>query len=480
MIKNIIAFTFFIANICINIYAQEPGNILWQNNYGGVEYDEANAVVKTETGDYIIAGYTQSYGLGRWGNAYFIKVDVNGDSVWTRNYGWDGIDVFASLTQSSDGMFVGAGLTDTPENFENIYLVKIDTDGNLQWEKNYGGELKDVALSVINTDDGGMILTGVTRSFSNGEEDLFIFRTDVDGDSLWFKTYGGSGNDGGYNINKTSDGGFILAGLYNWSDLWLVKTDSVGDTLWTKTLGGPLYDEGISVIETDDKGFIICGSTSSFGAGELDAYLIKTDSLGNLEWQNTFGGAGYDEGRKVIKRDDGYFVLGNTDSGTPGEFNYFVIWTDLNGDSLLTKTYGDAGEDRCFDVIDVDDKYFLIAGADFNAQTLSNASLLLIESGNNPSGVEEDGQPEDFFLSNAYPNPFNPVTTIRFHINKSSDVSLKIYDVLGNEVAKLIDEYKSAGDYEVLFNAEGLASGTYFYKLESGSFKETKKIILLK
>ncbi len=478
MTKKIVLLLFMMLNI---LNAQVPGDVIWQKFYGGNEYDEANAVIKTETGSYIVAGYTQSYGLGRWGNAYFIKVDENGDSVWTRNYGWDGNDVFASLAQSSDSMFVGAGLTDTPENFENIYLVKIDIDGNLQWEKNFGGALKDVALSVITADDGGLVLTGVTKSFSNGEEDLFIFKTTVDGDSLWFKTYGGTGNDGGHGISQTSDGGYIITGIYNWSDLWLVKTDSLGDTLWTKVLGGVLYDEGISVQQTDDQGYIICGSTSSYGAGELDAYLVKTDSLGNMQWQKTYGHAGYDEGRKVIKRDDGYFVLGNTDAGSPGEMDYFVIWTDLNGDTLLTKIYGDAGDDRCFDVIDVDHKYFLIAGADFSAPTLSNASLLMIESGNNPSDVKpENYQPEKFILSDAYPNPFNPATTIHFSLMKGSVISLKIYDLLGNEVKALVNEYKPAGEYDVVFNAEGLSSGTYFYKLVTENFSETKKIILLK
>ncbi|GMU99110.1 MAG: hypothetical protein AMXMBFR51_18460 [Ignavibacteriota bacterium] len=470
----------------INLFAQNPGDIVWNKLFGGTEYDEANSVVYTNTEEFIAAGYTQSYGLGRWGNAYLFKADSSGDSVWTRNFGWDGNDVFADLVESSDGKFVATGLTDTPNDFENIYLVKVDIDGNLQWEKNFGGSEKEVALSLVNADDGGLVITGVTRSFSVGEEDLFILKTNVDGDSLWFKTYGTAGNDGGYGISKTSDGGYIITGQYNWSGLWLLKVDASGDTMWTKVFGGNNFEEGVSVIETDDNGYIVCGHSSSFGNGELDVYVIKTDSAGNLQWQKTYGGSGYDEGRSILKRDNGYLVLGNTDSGTAGEFDYFLIWTDQNGDTVQTKTYGDAGQDRCFDVINVGYKYFLIAGTDFNIVTLGDAGLLLIESGNSPSDVKPDLMISGFSLSDAYPNPFNPTTTIRYEIGEYGYVSLKVYNILGIEVATLVNEEKQAGNYEVEFNSVetshdlSLPSGIYLYQLKVGSYSETKKMVLLK
>lgn len=464
----------------INLFAQNPGDVIWNKLFGGEAYDEANSVVYTESGEFIAAGYTQSYGLGRWGNAFLFKADSNGDSVWTRNYGWNGNDVFADIVESSDGKFVATGLTDTEFNFENIYLVKVDIDGNLQWEKNFGGSQKEVALSLTNTDDGGLVITGVTKSFSVGEEDLFIFKTNVDGDSLWFKTYGTFGNDGGYGISSTSDGGYIIAGQYNWNDLWLLKLDENGDTLWTKVFGGTNFDEGISVIETNDNGYIVCGHSSSFGNGELDIYVIKTDSVGNLLWQKTYGGSGYDEGRKILKRDNGYLVMGSTDSGTFGEFNYYIIWTNENGDTVQTRTYGDMGEDRCFDMIYAGNEHLVIAGSDFNNATLGDAGLLLIESGNSPSNVTSDPVLLGYNLSEAYPNPFNPATTIQYEIGEFGFVSLKVYDLLGSEVATLVNDVKPAGNYEVSFDANDLPSGTYFYTLVTDNYTLTKKMILLK
>jgi hypothetical protein len=208
--------------------------------------------------------------------------------------------------------------------------------------------------------------------------------------------------------------------------------------------------------------------------------VVKTDSSGNLQWQKTYGGAGYDEGRRILKRDNRYLVMGSTDSGIAGEFNYYLIWTDENGDTVQTKTYGDAGEDRCYDVINVGYKYFLVAGSDFNNATLGDAALLLIESGNSPSDVTPEPVISGYSLSDAYPNPFNPTTTIKYEIGEFGFVSLKVYDILGSEVAALVNDVQTAGIYEVNFDASGLPSGTYFYKIKTVNFVETKKIILMK
>lgn len=464
-------------------FSQLAGDVIFEKSYGGISYDEIMSVTENPFGGFIGAGFTKSYGLGRWGDAFFVKTDSHGDSVWTMHLGGDGMDVFADLITTPDSMFIASGLTDTPNDFENIYLVKIDDDVKIQWEKNYGGPAKEIAQSLINAQDGGIIITGVTKSFSVGEEDLFIMKTTIDGDSLWFKTYGTTGNDGGYGISPTSDGGYIIAGQYNWSDLWLVKTDSEGDTLWTSVIGGADYEEGLSVQETSDGGYIICGSTASFGSGQLDAFLVKTDPNGKVDWQKTFGGAGYDEGRRVIINDNtGYVVMANTDGGVAGEFNYLIVWTDLNGNTLKTKTYGDAGEDRCYDMITVGNNILLIAASNYNPSSDGDASLLLIYKNDIPTNVDDTGNNKagGYYLAEAYPNPFNPTTTIKFQLPQNSFVTLKVYDILGNEITTLISKELASGEYKLPFNASSLSSGTYLYQLKAGDFIQTKKITLLK
>lgn len=466
-----------------------PQTILWNHTYGGDAYDEANAVQMTTEGGFIAAGYTQSFGLGRFGNAYMIKTNADGDTIWTRMFGSDGIDVFADLIATPDSGYIAVGLTDTPNDFENIYVVKVDNDGNTVFEKNFGGSQKDVGLSIAPAGDGGYVITGGTRSVSVGEEDLFLFKIDASGDSLWFKTYGTPGNDPGYGISPTDDGGFIVSGLHNWSDAWLLRADANGDTLWTKTFGGADYDEANCPLQTTDHGYIFCGSTASMGAGDLDAYVVKTDSLGNLSWQKTYGGSGYDEGRRIVaKPGGGYMILANTDSQIPAEFNYYLVSADENGDTVWTETIGkNGGEDRAYDLLNISQNEYIIAGSTFDVTNLNDAALTLVKDNSEPTGIKEDNGIAEYRLANAYPNPFNPSATIEYSIgispagNSASQLTtLKVYNILGKEVAVLVNSEKAPGHYKVKFNASALASGLYFYQLQSGSFVQTKKFMLLK
>ncbi len=466
-----------------------PQTILWNHTYGGDAYDEADAVQMTTDGGFIAAGYTQSFGLGRFGNAYLIKTNADGDTIWTRMFGSDGMDVFADLIATPDSGYIAVGLTDTPNDFENIYVVKVDNNGSTVFEKNFGGPQKDVGLSIAPASDGGFVITGGTKSVSLGEEDLFLFKIDAAGDSLWFKSYGTAGNDPGYGINSTPDGGFIVSGLYNWSDAWLLKTDADGDTVWTKTFGGADYDEANFPIQTADHGYIFCGSTGSMGAGDLDAYVVKTDSAGNLIWQKTYGGSGYDEGRKIVsKPGGGYMILANTDSQISGEFNYFIVSANENGDTVWTKKIGTTGgEDRAYDILNISQSEYIIAGSTFDAVNLGEAALTIVNDDLAPVAVKEENRVSNYYLNNAYPNPFNPSATIEYSVGLSNPdmasselTTLKIYDVLGNEVAVLVNSVQAPGQYKVKFDASGLASGLYFYRLQSGSFVRTKKFMLLK
>jgi hypothetical protein len=470
--------------LCSQIYmAQNSGDWLLHKIYGGTEYDEANAIVKTSDGSFVLSGYTQSFGLGRFGNAYIVKVDSSGDTLWTRQYGGEGIDVFADMLLTDNGSTISIGLTDTPNDWENIFIVKTNSDGETVWNKNYGGNQKDVGLSITEANDSGYVITGVTKSVSVGEEDLFILKTNADGDSLWFKTYGTIGNDGGHCINPVSTGGYIITGIYDWSTVWLLRIDENGDTLWTKQFGETDYDEGNTVIETEDGGFIICGSIVIPGTGELDTYVIKTDNIGNVLWEKTYGGPGYDEGREILQKpDEGFVILANTDEGVFGEFSYFVINTDKTGDTLWTRTYGGVGgTDRAFGIVNIGNGNYAIAGTTFEQASNGNATLSLICVEEKTTDVEEEPlQINSFTLFDAYPNPFNPTTKISWQSSFGSWHTLKIYDILGNEVATLFDGFRPAGIHTINFDAGNLASGTYYYKLTAGNYVETKKIVLMK
>jgi hypothetical protein len=193
-----------------------------------------------------------------------------------------------SVRQTTDGGYVVAGgKASLSTGYEDIFLIKTDANGNIIWSKTYGGTYWDYARSVQQTSDGGYIVAGVTGSFGAGWDDIFLIKTDANGNISWAKTYGGTYDDHAYSVQQTSDGGYIVAG-YTKSfgagnvDFFLIKTDANGNIIWAKTYGGTYDDHAYSVQQTSDGGYIVAGETNSFGAAWYDIFLIKTDANGNI------------------------------------------------------------------------------------------------------------------------------------------------------------------------------------------------------
>jgi len=215
------------------------------------------------------------------------------------------------------------------------------------WTKTFGGSHYDRGYSVHQTSDDGYIITGETKSYGAGENDLWLIKTDVSGDELWTNTFGGTSSDGGNSVQETSDGGYIITG-YTESygsgkrDIWLIKTDELGNTMWTKTFGGNDHDKGYCVKQTSDDGYIITGETKSYGAGEYDLWLIKTDVSGDTGWTRTFGGVYTDVGKSVQQTfDGGYIVTGWTEwtTITRIEADIWLIKMDESGNEIWTKDF---------------------------------------------------------------------------------------------------------------------------------------------
>jgi hypothetical protein len=319
------------------------GNLQWTKTIGGPESEEGNSLIQTSDGGYAIAGYTESFGSGG-DDVYVVKLDAKGNLQWTKTIGGPGDEVGFSLIQTSDGGYAITGYTSSFGGgwigWKNVYVVKLDAHGNLQWTKTIGGENNDWGLSLIQTSDGGYAIAGSTKSFGAGEEDVYVVKLDAKGNLQWTKTIGGPGNEAGYSLIQTSDGGYAITGFTisfgaGLLDVYVIKLDANENLQWTKTIGGPASEEGHSLIQTSDGGYTIAGSTESFGAGlSSDAYLVKLDAKGNLQWTKTIGGEYTDEGHSLIQTSDGgYAITGTTPSFGAGGRDVYVIKIDKNGDA---------------------------------------------------------------------------------------------------------------------------------------------------
>ena len=323
-----------------NVYlikTNASGDTLWTRVYGGMGTDVGTSLDLTSDGGYIVAGYTSSFGEGGL-DVYLIKTDSLGDTLWTRTYGGTNTDCAYSVEQTADGGYAIAGFTFSSGVMGDFYLIKTDSAGDTLWTRIYGGSDMEFGNCLQQTADSGYIITGQTYSLNAGSSDIYLVRTDPSGDTVWTRTYGDTTSDDvGNAVQQTAEGGYIIAGYTNSfdaesSDVYLVKTNAQGETLWTRTYGGHSPDHGSMVRQTPDSGFIVVGATESFGAGSYDAYLIKTNASGDALWTKTYGGTRSDGASSVeLTSDGGYIVAGYISSHGAGASDAYLIKTDSTG-----------------------------------------------------------------------------------------------------------------------------------------------------
>ncbi len=409
------------------IKTDSNGDTLWTKTYGGPLNEWGYSIIVTLDSGYVIAAYTTSFGVGLC-DVYIIRTNSNGDTIWTRTIGNTAEYAGATaIINTTDGNFAITGTTTLGGTDDNVFLVKLNQNGDTLWTSTYGGNNSDYSKDLIQTSDGGYAITGLTNSYAaGGQADVYFIKTDSLGIFEWSKTYGSNYVDEGYIIRQTADGGYIIAGRmqsYNGGggscppfgpcyDVYLIRTDNIGDTLWTRMYGGSDIDWAYSLEITAEKGYIITGQSQSFGStsSSSSVYLIRTDEYGytpcNQFNTNTIVGS-----PPTLTGSGFQMSSGGTVKGTNGTITlpFYVE------DTILCTTVG-----------------------------LSETSVGLSEF-------------------NLYPNPFYEYATLSFENSRNISCNLTLYDTQGRVVQTISDITTG----QVIIKRHKLTSGLYFFQLRA-------------
>jgi len=363
----------------------------WAKTYGGPYWDFPRNIDLTSDGGYIVLGESRSFGAN--GPMFWLlKLDAYGNIMFQKGFDRSGWEYPAIVQQTSDGGYILAGATDVEGNSQDVWIIKLDSYANVEWEKIYGGWHYDVLCSIKQTLDGGYIASGWTRSFSP-LQDAWVFKLDSNGNVEWQKRFAHywQGQYNSFNsVQQTSDGGYILAGSKYRADcnglwLWVMKLNSIGNVQWEYLYGSGGGPVAYSIQQTTDGGYIVAGVTREFGAGSDDFWVLKLSSTGSIQWQKAYGG-GNSETAYSIKQtsDGGYIVAGTTFSFGAGNKDMMVLKLDENGNILWQKTYGGGDEEDEEGVQQTSDGGFILLGrtSSFGVGDADFWVLKLDENGN--------------------------------------------------------------------------------------------------
>jgi len=337
-------------------------NVLWERNYGGAGDDRAFYAATVADG-FVVVGSSSSFKQDETA-AWVLRLDHEGNMLWNQTFLEGAGSEFRFVLDLDDG-FLLVGNVFLPSGDTDGYVVRIDDEGKLCWNSTLGGKEVDKLFSALKVQDG-FVLVGLTHSFGNDSE-VWVVKTDFDGSEVWNKTYGGTMEDAGRAIAATEGNHCVVAGYTNSMgngdyDFLLLKIDASGNIAWNKTYGGPQSDKAYAIAETAG-GCVIVGDTRSKGEGESDAWIIKVDVNGNLVWERTVGGEGFDMPTCItVSNYQGYLVGGFTFSFGKGERDFWLFKVDDSGNVQWSCTVGRTEFEEAYSVLEVAENEFVMAG----------------------------------------------------------------------------------------------------------------------
>jgi len=337
-------------------------NVLWERTYGGTGDDRAFYAAPAADG-FVVAGSSKSFHQDKI-VAWILKLDHDGNARWNQTFFEGDGSEFRCVLDLDEG-FLLVGNVFLPSGDTDGYVVRVDDEGKMIWNITLGGENVEKLFSALKVQDG-FVLVGLTQSFGD-DSDVWVVKTDFDGNVVWNKTYGGTMEDAGRAITATEGNHYVVAGYTNSMgngdyDFLLLKIDSSGNTAWNKTYGGTQSDKAYAIAETSG-GCVAVGDTRSKGEGETDAWIIKVDVNGNLMWDTSVGGEGFDMPTCVtVSNYGGYLAGGFTFSFGNGERDFWLFKVDDSGKVLWSCTVGRTEFEEAYAALEVAETEFVMAG----------------------------------------------------------------------------------------------------------------------
>jgi len=503
--KNIILF--LITNLSLTLFSQP--NTEWKKTYGGSEFETAHSIIQTNDGGLIVAGFATSDNSGDVDGftngkvGWIIKLDINGNLLWQKNLGGDEEDMINSIIQTTDGGYIVAGESNSDNILPNYgdfdyWIVKLDSLGNTIWENKYGGTGQDRANSIYETADNGYIIAGESTSTdgdvtnNKGRSDFWVVKINNNGALLWEKSLGGSSFDTAQEIKQTTDGGYIVVGTTYSSngdvigahggqgiDIWAVKLNNLGNIVWQKPLGGSGIEEGYSIKQTSDGGYIIGGITDSLNGDVIgndpnnrdNFWIVKLDHSGTIEWQKCPIFLGSDYGRSIIETTEGDFIIAGYNYYDLYASNILVVKLDDLGNLIWYKSIGNpisfpgtgtTDDERAYAIIQVNDGGFVVAGYSSASEIYGRGDDFYVIKIASENLSNND---VNFNTINFYPNP----TKGKIIFNKEFD-KIEVYDNIGR-IIKVDNSYSSE------LNIDYLPNGIYYIKVFVNKVYNIVKII---
>jgi type IX secretion system substrate protein len=515
----------FIFLLGITIVQAQDSSIIWQNTIGGNNLDDLRSIFQTVDGGYFIGGLSISgisgdkteNSLGEE-DYWVLKLNETGNILWQNTIGGSNSDYLNGSFQTTDGGYLLLGYsssnisgdkTEDSNGEMDYWVVKIDSQGNIQWQNTIGGSEDDYLFSGLQASDGGYILGGYSNSNisgdktenSNGGLDYWVVKLNVSGTIEWQNTIGGSGFDGLDSISLTNDGGYILGGgsLSNISgdktensngemDYWVVKLDESGNIEWQNTIGGSNNDYINYIEQSIDGGYILGGTSSSNISGDKtensngieDYWIVKLDESGNIEWQNTIGGSGFDLFDSLKQSTDGGYILGGSSSSnisgdktedSIGYTDYWVIKINSTGNIEWDNTIGgDLGE-GLNSISQASDGTYIFGG--FSNSGISGDKTEESIGGSDIWVVSHTAilSFPDFTLDNITIYPIPVSNTLLISSEETFIELLTVYSVSGKKILE------QKGDRTNFIDVSDLTSGLYFIQLSGEGKTVTKKFI---